>query len=132
MFRDRPLAAMLAAIAIAVGTTACNRAPDQSAAAKPELTPTAPAIGAPPASPAPVMPPKAARVFEPSAAGPESQPSSSGPAAQSGTEKTAGAETAKGDDPNAKEPMSQREESSAMPKPAQANDHSTLATDGKQ
>jgi hypothetical protein len=41
-------------------------------------------------------------------------------------------ETPKGSDPNAKEPMTKEEESTAMPKPAQANDHSTTATDGKQ
>jgi hypothetical protein len=125
---------MLAVIAISVGTAACNRAPDQSASAKPELTPTAPATGSPPANPAPVMPPKAATVFEPSATGSSvPQPPATGPTAQSGGDKAASAdETAKGDDPNAKASMSQREESTAMPKPAQANDHSTLATDGKQ
>jgi hypothetical protein len=117
---------LLAAIAIAVGIAACDRSPDRSAAVKPELTPTPPAIAPPPASPAPVMPPKASAVLEPpsqTAAAPSSE----------STEKQAPAEqTPKGSDANAKEPMSKDEESTAMPKPAQANDHSTTATDGKQ
>jgi hypothetical protein len=117
---------VLAAIAIAFGVAACDRSPDRSAAAKPELTPTTPAIAPPPANPAPVMPPKAATVLEtPSqtAAVPPSESAEKQPPAD---------QTPKGRDPNAKEPMTKAEESTAMPKPGQANDHSTTATDGKQ
>ena len=117
---------VLAAIAIALGVAACDRSPDRSAAAKPELTPTTPAIAPPPANPAPVMPPKAASVLEtPSqtAAAPPSESAEKQPSAE---------QTSKGSDPNAKEPMTKAEESTAMPKPGQANDHSTTATDGKQ
>ncbi|MEP6997096.1 MAG: hypothetical protein ABI900_05575 [Betaproteobacteria bacterium] len=117
----------LAAIALAVGIAACSRAPDKSAAAKPELVPTPPAIGAPPAEPAPVMPPKASTVFDSSAVA-----NSAPPAAASGDKAPSADETAKGSDPTAKEPLSKGEESTAMPKPGQANDHSTVATDGKQ
>ena len=117
---------VLAAIAIAVGIAACDRSPDRSAAVKPELTPTSPAIAPPPADPAPVMPPKADAVLGPSAQ------ATAGSAASSAGDQPAADQTAKGSDPNAKEPMSKEEESSAMPKPAQANDHSTTATDGKQ
>ncbi len=41
------------------------------------------------------------------------------------------AETAKGSD-DAKKPMTKDEESTSMPRPSQANDHSTLAKDSKQ
>lgn len=118
---------MLAAIiVIAVGIAACDRSPERSASAKPELTPTAPAIAPPPANPAPVMPPKADAALE-------AQTTAAAPAVNSGGVQPATADqTAKGSDPNAKEPMSKEEESTAMPKPAQANDHSTTATDGKQ
>ncbi len=95
---------------------------------KPELTPTTPAIAPPPADPAPVMPPKADTVLET-----PSQPASSGAGVGVPPKEQPPAEqTPKGSDPNAKEPMSKEEESTAMPKPAQANDHSTTATDGKQ
>jgi hypothetical protein len=118
---------MLAAIiVIAVGIAACDRSPERSASAKPELTPTAPAIAPAPANPAPVMPPKADAALE-------AQTTAAAPAVNSGGVQPATADqTAKGSDPNAKEPMSKEEESTAMPKPAQANDHSTTATDGKQ
>jgi hypothetical protein len=118
---------LLAEIAIAVGIAACDRSPDKSAAVKPELTPTAPSIAPPPANPAPVMPPQAAAVLE--------TPSQTAavPAANSAVGQPAAADqTAKGSDPKAKEPMTKEEESTAMPKPAQANDHSTTATDSKQ
>src|SRR6478672_12169244 len=118
---------LLAAIAIAVGVAACDRSPERSAAVKPELTPTSPAIAPPSASPAPVMPPKAASVLET-----PSQTAAAVPPSQPPEKQTPAEETAKGSDPNAKEPMTKEEESTAMPKPAQANDHSTTATDGKQ
>ena len=118
---------LLAAIAIAVGIGACDRSPDRSAAVKPELTPTAPAIASPSANPAPVMPPKADAVLGPSAQG-----TAGSSASAAGDQPAAADQTAKGSDPNAKEPMSKDEESNSMPKPAQANDHSTTATDGKQ
>ncbi len=117
---------LLAAIAIAVGIAACDRSPERSAAVKPELTPTSPAIAPAPANPAPVMPPKADAVLGPSAQG------TAGSAATSAGDQPAADQTAKGSDPNAKEPMTKEEESTAMPKPAQANDHSTTATDAKQ
>lgn len=118
-------AAVLAAVAIAVGIAACDR-PDRSAATKPELMPTAPAIAPPPANPAPVMPPKADTVLgtPPQAA--------AAPSADSAATQQPAARTAQGSDPNAKEPMTKEEESAAMPKPAQANDHSTTATDAKR
>jgi hypothetical protein len=117
---------VLAAIAIAFGVAACDRSPDRSAAAKPELTPTTPAIAPPPANPAPVMPPKAATVLE--------TPSQTAavPPSESAEKQSSAEQTSKGSDPNAKEPMTKAEESTAMPKPGQANDHSTTATDGKQ
>jgi len=118
---------LLAAIAIALGIAACDRSPDKSAAAKPELTPTAPAIAPPSANPAPVMPPKAASVLETPSQTAAASPPSPSPEKQAPAE-----ETPKGSDPKAKEPMTKEEESTAMPKPAQANDHSTTATDGKQ
>jgi len=122
----RRMAVVLAAIAIGGSVGACDRAADKSATAKPELTPTAPAVGPPPAQPAPVMPPKADAVLET-----PSQPAAVAPS--SSDEKQSSAEpTPKGSDPNAKEPMSKDEESVAMPKPGQANDHSTTATDVKQ
>jgi hypothetical protein len=72
------------------------------------------------------MPPKADAVLETPAQTAAAPPSES-------AEKQSSAEgSPKGSDPNAKEPMSKEEESTAMPKPAQANDHSTTATDGKQ
>lgn len=120
-----PILVVLMAIAIAVGTAGCDRPGDKSASVKPELTPTAPAIGPPPANPAPVMPPKADAVLEtPSqtAAAPPSESAEKRPPAE---------QTPQGSDPKAKEPMSKEEESTAMPKPAQANDHSTTATDSK-
>jgi hypothetical protein len=40
-------------------------------------------------------------------------------------------ETAKASDP-AMEPMTKKQESTAMPMPAQANDHSTVVKDGKK
>jgi hypothetical protein len=126
-----PLA--LAAIAIAVGIAACDRPADKSASAKPELTPTTPAIGAPPATPAPVMPPPASAVLgQPSdQSASQTQTSAAGTPVDSGA-KPDPALTAQGSDPSGKEPMTKQEESTAMPKPAQANDHSTTATDGKQ
>lgn len=120
LVNHRRTTALVAAIAIAVGIAACNRAPDKSASAKAELTPTAPAISPPPAQPAPVMPPRASAVFEPSASG--GQPAAA-PSADN---------VAKASDPNAKEPMTKSEESAAMPLPAQANDHSTVVDDGKK
>lgn len=112
----RPGFALLAGFAIALGVAACDRPADKSAAVKAELTPTAPAIGPPPAEPAPVMPPKAGVVFDQSATAgtPANAPSD--------------AATASGSDPKAKEPMTKAEESTSMPMPAQANDHSTTAT----
>lgn len=119
---------LLVAIAIAVGIAACDRSSDRSASVKPELTPTPPAIAPPPANPAPVMPPKADTVL-----GASSQTTVATPAASSaGDQPPTADQTAKGSDPKAKEPMSKDEESTAMPKPAQANDHSTTATDSKQ
>ncbi|MGH8714579.1 MAG: hypothetical protein ACREYB_11295 [Casimicrobiaceae bacterium] len=113
------------AIAIAVSAQACSRSADKTASAdKPELTPTTPSIGPPPTQPAAEMPPKASTVFE------NSQAATTPPNAASATAPAAGA-TGQGSDPSAKEPMSKAEESAAMPKPGQANDHSTLATDKK-
>jgi hypothetical protein len=130
-----PLA--LTAIVIAVGIAACDRPADKSASSKPELTPTAPATGAPPANPPPVMPPAASAVVP--ASGSESVPSTPekakaepGTPVDSGGAKPDPAQTAQGGDATGKEPMSKAEESTAMPKPGQANDHSTTATDGKQ
>jgi hypothetical protein len=123
--RQTPI--VLAAIAIAVGIAACDGSPDRSASVKPELTPTAPAIAPPPANPAPVMPPKADAVLET-----PSQTAAAAPSSDAAEKQPPGEQTPKGSDPNAKEPMSKEEESTAMPKPAQANDHSTTATDGKQ
>jgi hypothetical protein len=117
----------LAAIAIAVGIAACDRSPDRSASVKPELTPTAPAIAPPPANPAPVMPPQADAVLET-----PSQSAVGAPSSDSAEKQLSADQTPKGSDPNAKEPMSKEEESTAMPKPAQANDHSTTATDSKR
>lgn len=128
----RQIPVVLTVIAIAVGIAACDRTPDRSASAKPELTPTPPAIGAPPAEPAPVMPPKASAVLESSSGQNPAQKSGTGTPVGSGGDKPDPAQTAQGSDPNAKEPMTKEEESTAMPKPAQANDHSTTATDGKQ
>jgi hypothetical protein len=116
---------LLAAIAIAIGISGCDRSPDRSAAAKPELTPTAPAIAPPPANPPPVMPPKAAAVLETPA-----QTAAAAPPSESAEKQSSAAPT--GSDAKAKEPMTKEEESTAMPKPGQANDHSTTATDGKQ
>lgn len=125
----------LTAFALAVGIVACDRTPDKSAAvnsekaaAKPELTPTAPAIGAPPANPPAVMPPAASAALENSNASAAPQPPGTTPV----DTKPPADQTANGSDPSAKQPMKEGEESTAMPKPAQANDHSTLATDGKQ
>jgi hypothetical protein len=118
---------VVAAIALAVGVAACDRAPERSASVKPELTPTPPAIAPPSAEPAPVMPPKADTVLE------SSSQTAAAPAVNSAGDQPAAADqTAKGSDPKAKETMTKEEESSAMPKPAQANDHSTTATDSKQ
>ena len=124
--KGRQTPVVLAALAIAVGIAACDRSPDQSASVKPELTPTAPAIAPPPANPAPVMPPKADAVLET-----PSQTAAGAPSSDS-VEKSSAEQTPKGSDSQAKEPMTKDEESTAMPKPAQANDHSTTATDGKQ
>lgn len=133
--RRMPVA--LTAIALAIGIAACDRAPDKSASAKPELIPTPPAVGAPPANPAPVMPPPAATAI--SASGSESTVSTpekakveQGTPVDSGSAKPDPGQTAQGGDPTAKQPLSKEEESTAMPKPGQANDHSTTATDGKQ
>jgi hypothetical protein len=128
----RQIPAVLTAIAIAVGVAACDRSSDRTASARPELMPTPPAVGAPPAEPAAVMPPKASAVLEPSSGQNAPQPSETGTPVGSGGDKPDPAQTAQGSDPNAKEPMTKEEESTAMPKPAQANDHSTTATDGKQ
>jgi hypothetical protein len=49
----------------------------------------------------------------------------------SATEGTSGGKTANANDPPMKS-MSKQEESSSMPQPGQANDHSTLATDSKK
>ena len=107
--------ALLAGLAVAVGVAACNRTADeQTAANKAELESTTPKIGPPPAQPAPVMPPKAGTVFDQSTD-------------QSGS--ATGNATASAGDPGAKEPMSKAQESTAMPMPAQANDHSTTSTD---
>ncbi|MGH8851746.1 MAG: hypothetical protein ACREYD_12185 [Casimicrobiaceae bacterium] len=123
---SRPLLIALMAIAIAVGAGACSRSADKTASTdKPELTPTTPSIGPPPAQPAPEMPPKASTVFE------SSQTPGAPANATNGAPPNAGS-TGQGSDPTAKESMSKAEESTAMPKPAQANDHSTLATDGKK
>ena len=133
----RKWAAALTVAAITVGIAACDRPADKSASAKPELTPTAPAIGAPPANPPAVMPPPAATVMPPSAgdsvaaAADKAKPEAGTPVDSSGA-KPDPAQTAQGSDPTAKQPMTKEEESTAMPKPAQANDHSTTATDGKQ
>jgi hypothetical protein len=54
------------------------------------------------------------------------------PASESGEKQAPAEQKPQGSDPTAKEPMSKEEESTAMPKPAQANDHSTTAADGKQ
>jgi hypothetical protein len=128
----RRIPAVLTAIAMAVSIAACDRSSDRTASAKPELTPTPPAVGAPPAEPAAVMPPNASAVLEPSSGKNTAQPSETGTPVGSGTDKPDAAQTAQGSDPSAKEPMTKQEESTAMPKPAQANDHSTTATDGKQ
>ncbi len=118
---------VLAAIAMGAVVAGCDRPPERSASAKPELTPTTPAVGAPPAQPAPVMPPKADTVFEAPSGSQTTRSADSG-----GDQHSAADAAANGSDPNAKQPMSKDEESTAMPKPAQANDHSTTATDGKQ
>ena len=118
---------LMAAIAIALGVAACDRPGDKSASVKPELTPTAPAIAPPPANPAPVMPPKADAVLET-----PSQTTATAPSSDSAEKQAPAEQTPQGSDPKAKEPMSKEDESIAMPKPAQANDHSTTATDGKQ
>ena len=128
---------VLAAVAIALCIAGCDRPADKSAAAKPELTPTSPAIASPPAKPAPVMPPPAATALSPSASGsppstPEKGTPENGTLLDSGGAKPEPGQTAQGSDPTAKQSMSKEEESTAMPKPAQANDHSTTATDGKQ
>ncbi|MEO8565667.1 MAG: hypothetical protein ABI541_04725 [Betaproteobacteria bacterium] len=73
-----------------------------------------------------MMPPKAEAVLGPSAQ------ATAAPGVSSAGDQPAADQTAKGSDPKAKEPMSKDEESTAMPKPGQANDHSTTATDGKQ
>ena len=122
-----PMPLMLAAIAMAVGIAACDRSSDRPASVKPELTPTAPAIAPAPANPAPVMPPKADAVLET-----RPQTAAAAPPAESAEKQPSAEPTAQGSDPKAKEPMTKEEESTAMPKPAQANDHSTTATDGKQ
>ena len=122
---------MLTAIAIAVGIAACDRPADKSASAKPELTPTTPAIGVPPANPAPVMPPPASTALEQSSGQNAAQTSATGMPVDSGA-KPDPAKTAQGGDPTGKEPMTKEEESTAMPKPGQANDHSTTATDSKK
>ena len=122
----RRITVVLAAIAIGITVAACDRAADKPASAKPELTPTSPAVGPPPDQPEPVMPPKADAVLET-----PSQPVAAAPPSDS-AEKQSSEPTAKGSDRSAKEPMSKDEESTAMPKPGQANDHSTTATDGKQ
>jgi hypothetical protein len=127
IFNGSQIPVVLAAILIAVGIAACDRSPDRSASVKPELTPTTPAIAPPPADPAPVMPPKADAVLET-----PSQTAAAAPPSDSGEKQPPAEQTPKGSDPNAKEPMSKEEESTAMPKPAQANDHSTTATDAKQ
>jgi hypothetical protein len=118
---------LLAAIAIAFGVAACDRSADRSASVKPELTPTSPAIAPPPANPAPVMPPKADAVLQT-----PSQTAATAPSSDSAEKQPSAEQTPKGSDPKAKEPMTKEEESTAMPKPAQANDHSTTATDSKQ
>ena len=122
---------VLAAIGIAVGIAACDRPADKSASAKPELTPTTPTIGAPPANPAAVMPPTASTALEQPLGQNAAQASAPSTSTDPGA-KPDPAQTAQGGDPSGKEPMSKQEESTAMPKPAQANDHSTTATDGKQ
>lgn len=132
MLNGRQIPVVLTAIAIAIAVAACDRSPDRSAAAKPELTPTPPAIGAPPVEPAPVMPPNASAVLEPSSGQNPAQTFGTGTPVGSGGDKLDPAQTAQGSNPNAKESMTKEEESTAMPKPAQANDHSTTATDGKQ
>jgi hypothetical protein len=121
-----PVPVALVAMAIAFGIAACDRSPDKSASAKPELTPTAPAIAPPSANPAPVMPPKADAVLE------TPSQTAAAPPSESAEKQPPSEQTPNGGDPKAKEPMSKEEESTAMPKPAQANDHSTTATDGKQ
>ena len=133
--RRMPVA--LTAIALAMGIAACDRAPDKSASAKPELIPTPPAIGAPPANPAPVMPPSAATVMTPTgsdstASTLEKTKPEQGTPVDSGGARPDPGQTAQGGDPTAKQPLTKEEESTAMPKPGQANDHSTTATDGKQ
>jgi len=83
------------------------------------------------------MPPSAEAVVQQS--GPASNPSApekakpaQGTPVGSGDSKPDSAQTAQGGDPTGKQSMSKDEESTAMPKPGQANDHSTTATDGKQ
>ncbi len=128
----RKLPFVLAAMAIAVCIAGCDRPADKSAAAKPELTPTPPAIANPSANPPAVMPPPAATALSPSAGeGAASTPEKSTPVDSGGTKPEPG-QTAQGSDPTAKQSMTKEEESTAMPKPAQANDHSTTATDSKQ
>ena len=73
------------------------------------------------------MPPKADAVLQT-----PSQTAATAPSSDSAEKQPSAEQTAKGSDPKAKEPMSKEEESAAMPKPAQANDHSTTATDSKQ
>jgi hypothetical protein len=133
----RKLPCVLAAAAIAVCIAGCDRPADKSVAAKPELTPTPPAIAGPSANPPPVMPPPASTALPPTAG--QGTPSPAEKAApEKGTPVDADgakpdpAQTAQGSDPTAKQPMTKDEESNAMPKPAQANDHSTTATDSKQ
>lgn len=132
----RKLPFVLVVVAIAVSIAGCDRPADKSAAAKPELTPTAPAIASPPANPPAVMPPSAATALQPSEGQgtptPDKAAPENGTPVDSGGAKPDPAQTAQGNDPTGKQPMTKAEESNAMPKPGQANDHSTTATDRKQ
>jgi len=96
---------------------ACNRSDSQTsqrhAPAAPKVSETSPAP--PPAAP-------------PAADSQASSPPTAPPAADSQADKS---ETANANDPPMK-PMSPREESASMPQPGQANDHSTVAGDGKK
>lgn len=95
----------VAALAALLAISACDR-PRQSAAN---------------------TPPPSAAAQAPQSSGPSE--SSAVPLAREGAKEGDGADHGKSP---AMEPMTQQEESTKMPQPAQANDHSTLAKDSKR
>jgi hypothetical protein len=104
--RLKPIAAALLVAAAVTGLVGCNRSGDQQVPA-PKVS-QAPGVDVPPVA-APDTTPKASEVFK-AGAPPEQTSTNARPT-------------------DASHQLTKQEESTAMPMPGQANDHSTLAKD---